>query len=101
MKKRKSELQDLVRDLGEQAEGIKRKIANIDFTYSDPTPDFDRRKVKGLVAQLFNLPEENFESATALEVCAGGRLYNVTGLANLTLTVLGCRRERGCVSTIA
>ena len=56
---------------------MKRKIANIDFSYSDPTPGFDRAKVKGLVAQLFSLPEKNFKSATALEICAGGRLYNV------------------------
>jgi len=30
-----------------------------------------------LIAQLFTLPEQNFKSATALEICAGGRLYNV------------------------
>ena len=26
---------------------------------------------------MFTLPEQNFKSATALEICAGGRLYNV------------------------
>ena len=61
----------------QQSDNLKRKIANIDFSYSDPTPNFDRTQVKGLIAQLFTLPEQNFKSATALEICAGGRLYNV------------------------
>jgi len=61
----------------QQSDNLKRKIANIDFSYSDPTPNFDRTQVKGLIAQLFILPEQNFKSATALEICAGGRLYNV------------------------
>jgi structural maintenance of chromosome 2 len=77
MKKRKSDLQNNIRKLTEQSDALKRKIANIDFSYSDPTPNFDRNKVKGLIAQLFSLPEQNFKSATALEICAGGRLYNV------------------------
>ena len=77
MKKRKGELQDNIRKLTEQSDGLKRKIANIDFSYSDPSPNFDRSQVKGLIAQLFTLPEQNFKSATALEICAGGRLYNV------------------------
>jgi chromosome segregation ATPase len=33
--------------------------------------------VKGLVAQLFTLDEGYTRAGTALEVCAGGRLYNV------------------------
>jgi structural maintenance of chromosome 2 len=49
----------------------------LDFSYSDPTANFDRRRVKGLVAQLFRLPVESTEASTALEICAGGRLYNV------------------------
>ena len=56
---------------------MKRKVANIDFSYNDPTPGFDRSKVKGLVAQLFTLDKEQSRAGTALEICAGGRLYNV------------------------
>jgi chromosome segregation ATPase len=33
--------------------------------------------VKGLVANLITLPDAQFPKATALEVAAGGRLYNV------------------------
>ena len=49
----------------------------MDFSYSDPTPNFDRSKVKGLVAELINLEQKNYDASTALEICAGGRLYNV------------------------
>ncbi|PKX98914.1 condensin subunit SMC2 [Aspergillus novofumigatus IBT 16806] len=72
-----SELQRDIRDLRERADGLKRKVANVDFTYTDPHPNFDRSKVKGLVAQLFTLDKDKIQAATALEICAGGRLYNV------------------------
>ena len=52
-------------------------MSNIDFNYSDPSPNFDRAKVKGLVAQLFTMDRQHSRAAMALEVCAGGRLYNV------------------------
>lgn len=72
-----SGLQRDIRDLRQRADGLRRKAANIDFNYTDPHPNFDRSKVKGLVAQLFTLNKDKLESATALEICAGGRLYNV------------------------
>ncbi|KAF7122508.1 hypothetical protein CNMCM5793_000533 [Aspergillus hiratsukae] len=72
-----SELQSDIRDLRERADGLKRKVANVDFSYTDPHPNFDRSKVKGLVAQLFTLDKDKLQAATALEICAGGRLYNV------------------------
>jgi len=56
---------------------LKSRLAAIDFSYSDPEPSFDRSKVKGLVATLVDLDESNFKSSTALEICAGGKLYNV------------------------
>lgn len=70
-------LQTQIRNLQTQAESLKRKVANIDFSYTDPAPGFDRSKVKGLVAQLFTLDQGKTEAGTALEICAGGRLYNV------------------------
>lgn len=56
---------------------MKSRLAAVDFSYSDPYPNFDRSKVKGLVATLIDLDEANFRSSTALEICAGGKLYNV------------------------
>ncbi|KAL8895345.1 MAG: hypothetical protein Q9207_008208, partial [Kuettlingeria erythrocarpa] len=77
MYEQEASLQRQIRALREQADNMKRKVANIDFSYSDPAPRFDRSKVKGLVAQLFTLDKDKTEAGTALEICAGGRLYNV------------------------
>ena len=74
---RESSLQQQIRSLREQIDVMKRKVTNIDFSYNDPAPNFDRSKVKGLVAQLFTLDRGATEAGTALEICAGGRLYNV------------------------
>ena len=42
-----------------------------------PPPGFDTRKVKGLVATLLALKPEDHGKSTALEIAAGGKLYNV------------------------
>ncbi|ODO05464.1 hypothetical protein I350_04514 [Cryptococcus amylolentus CBS 6273] len=72
-----AEHQSQMADLMEKRDTLKSRLAAIDFTYSDPEPNFDRGKVKGLVANLVDLDEDNFKSSTALEICAGGRLFNV------------------------
>ena len=77
MQERETSLRKQIRTLREQADGLKRKVSNVDFSYSDPTPGFDRSKIKGLVAQLFTLDKDKTQAGTALEICAGGRLYNV------------------------
>ncbi|KAI9892486.1 MAG: Structural maintenance of chromosomes protein 2 [Vezdaea aestivalis] len=77
LQQQEATLQERVRQLKEQADGLKRKVAGLDFSYADPTSNFDRSKVKGLVAQLFTLDENHTRAGTALEICAGGRLYNV------------------------
>ena len=40
--------------------------------YRDPERNFDRRTVRGVVGKLFSLKDVN--TATALEVTAGGRV---------------------------
>uniref|UniRef100_A0A914IB66 SMC hinge domain-containing protein n=1 Tax=Globodera rostochiensis TaxID=31243 RepID=A0A914IB66_GLORO len=45
------------------------------FDYTTPYNGFDRSKVKGVVAKLFKMCEAKY--ATALEVVAGGRLFNI------------------------
>ncbi len=88
MYKEESTLQHAIRKLREQADSMNRKVANIDFNYADPTPGFDRSKVKGLVAQLFTLDKDHSNAGTALEICAGGRLYNVVVDTEVTGTEL-------------
>jgi structural maintenance of chromosome 2 len=61
--------QDLVDTLTAQLKG------RLSFAYSDPVKGFDRSKVKGIVANLIKV--KNSEHATALEVVAGGKLFQV------------------------
>ncbi|KAF9408145.1 Structural maintenance of chromosomes protein 2 [Podila epigama] len=73
----KAEQATAISKLSEQIESVSRRVSGLDFQYSNPTPNFDRSSVKGLVAELFSVLPENLAAATALEICAGGRLYNV------------------------
>jgi structural maintenance of chromosome 2 len=59
----------------DQLEQMSARLAAFEFSFSDPHPGFDRTRVKGLVAQLINLKDT--KTATALEVVAGGKLFNV------------------------
>ena len=55
---------------------MRSRLSQLDFNYSPP-PGFDTRKVKGLVASLLALKPEDHGKSTALEIAAGGKLYNV------------------------
>ncbi|GAA5805506.1 hypothetical protein EDC94DRAFT_603518 [Helicostylum pulchrum] len=74
---RKRKEQDIINELYDKQESLSRKLSSLDFQYTNPTHDFDRSKVKGLVAELIHLEEDKYDSSTALEICAGGKLYNV------------------------
>ena len=45
------------------------------FDYRDPVSGFDRNRVKGFVASLIDVKDK--KAATALEITAGGKLYQV------------------------
>ncbi|CAR28177.1 ZYRO0D15642p [Zygosaccharomyces rouxii] len=64
-------------NVGRETEYLRRSVANIEFNYTMPSEKFDPNSVKGVAAQLFTLSENNYDSALALQVCAGGRLFNV------------------------
>ena len=66
-----SDLED-ARDLCDQLTG---KLAGLDFKFKNPDNKFDRAKVKGTIAKLFDVLDES--TTTALEVIAGGKLYQV------------------------
>ncbi|KAG9074700.1 Structural maintenance of chromosomes protein 2, partial [Ceratobasidium sp. UAMH 11750] len=60
------------------ADRIRNGLSSLDFAYSDPTPNFDRTSVLGYIANLTRLtPDIADKWSTALEICAGGKLYNV------------------------
>lgn len=71
------EAKGAVRNLGEHRDRVKHNLSRLNFDYTNPTPNFDRSKVKGLAAQLITLPEEHYDKSTALEIAAGGKLFNV------------------------
>lgn len=48
---------------------------NLNFSYNDPRPGFDRHSVKGVLARLVRVKDPSH--ATALQVAAGGRLSHV------------------------
>lgn len=64
-------------DYNGQLNYLRREVGNIDFNYTKPYANFDLLSVKGVAVQLFNLGEQHLDKALALQVCAGGRLYNV------------------------
>ncbi|XP_078446527.1 structural maintenance of chromosomes protein 2-2-like [Wolffia australiana] len=73
-KERSTEL-EIVDKLKDEIRILSGQLANVDFTYRDPVRNFDRSKVKGVVAKLIKVKDSS--AMTALEVAAGGKLYNV------------------------
>ncbi|KAL4574897.1 hypothetical protein LXL04_021737 [Taraxacum kok-saghyz] len=66
---------EAVHKIKEDIRMMSSSLGNIDFSYRDPVKNFDRSKVKGVVAKLIKVKDSG--AMTALEVCAGGKLYNV------------------------
>ncbi|KAJ1680391.1 Structural maintenance of chromosomes protein 2 [Spiromyces aspiralis] len=74
---RRSKYKHELTALQEKHQELKSRLRGFDFQYTDPIPNFDRTRVKGLVAQLFTIKEANKHATDALELCAGGQLFNV------------------------
>ncbi|XP_072964208.1 structural maintenance of chromosomes protein 2-1-like isoform X1 [Typha angustifolia] len=66
---------ELVQKLKDEVRILSGQLANVHFTYRDPVKNFDRSKVKGVIARLVKVKDNS--TATALEVAAGGKLFNV------------------------
>ncbi|KAL6123484.1 hypothetical protein ACLB2K_076006 [Fragaria x ananassa] len=73
-KDRSSEL-ECVQKLKDEMRNLSGHLGNVDFSYRDPVNNFDRTKVKGVVAKLIKVKDSS--TMTALEVTAGGKLFNV------------------------
>ncbi|KAF7330368.1 Structural maintenance of chromosomes protein [Mycena venus] len=72
-------IQDLkvqMKSLENNRERIHQGLSYLDFKYA-LGPNFDRQKVKGRVALLLKLAQENYPSAQALEVASSGKLQSV------------------------
>ncbi|KAI8325858.1 putative nuclear condensin complex subunit Smc2 [Martensiomyces pterosporus] len=77
LESKRSELLQRLESVDEKRRSLESRMGNFDFQYQDPVRNFDRSKVKGLVAQLINIEEKNKFASVALEITAGGRIYNV------------------------
>ncbi|XP_075108147.1 structural maintenance of chromosomes protein 2-1 isoform X2 [Nicotiana tabacum] len=66
---------EAIQKLKDEIRVLSSRLANIDFTYSDPVKNFNRSKVKGIVAKLIKVKDSS--AMTALEVSAGGKLFNI------------------------
>jgi len=72
----KTELESIIENLEDEVNSSKAQLqVRFNFQYQDPVRGFDRSRVKGLVAELFQVGDKNH--CTALEVVAGRKLYQV------------------------
>jgi len=69
------ELHARLQTVRDREEELSARLAAFEFEFASPSKGFDRSKVKGLVAKLVNVSDP--AHATALEVVAGGKLYQV------------------------
>lgn len=75
LEKDQREESDAILGLKTEVSEIAAQLGNIQFEYGDPVKNFDRSKVKGVVARLVHV--KDISAVTALEVAAGGKLYNI------------------------
>ncbi|KAJ7300253.1 hypothetical protein O6H91_Y027600 [Diphasiastrum complanatum] len=66
---------DALQALKSEVSDITGQLGGAQFTFTDPVKNFDRTKVKGIVARLIYVKDTS--AVTALEVAAGGKIYNV------------------------
>ncbi|KAG0417477.1 hypothetical protein HPB47_005584, partial [Ixodes persulcatus] len=71
----KQQLQREVNTLSQKVDVFEARNQHLSFHYTDPVKNFDRRKVLGLVCDLFTIKDKR--AARALEMAAGGKLFNV------------------------
>ncbi|KAI8005897.1 Structural maintenance of chromosomes protein 2-2 [Camellia lanceoleosa] len=81
-KDRATEL-ELVQKLKDEIRILSAQLANVDFTYHDPVKNFDRTRVKGVVAKLIKVKDGS--TMTALEVGKGN--------AEVALSLVGYDQE--------
>ncbi|EPS65467.1 hypothetical protein M569_09310, partial [Genlisea aurea] len=66
---------EMVQKFKDERHVLSSELAHLEFTYNAPERDFDKSKVKGVVAKLMKMKDTS--AAVALEVAAGSKLFNV------------------------
>jgi structural maintenance of chromosome 2 len=87
---RMTETRNAAQSTKARADELQGRLSNCQFQYADPERNFDRSRVKGIVADLVRVVDPR--ASTALEVVAGGRLFNVVVQDEVTSAAL---LERG------
>ncbi|EXC13941.1 Structural maintenance of chromosomes protein 2-1 [Morus notabilis] len=64
-----------VQKLKDEIRNLLAQLVSVEIKYRDPVKNFDRSKVKGVVAKLIKVKDST--TMTAIEVTAGGKLFNV------------------------
>jgi structural maintenance of chromosome 2 len=88
MRVERKKLQSHISELSLKVDRLTAQLSAVHFEFESPRANFDRSRVKGVVVELAKLKDST--TATALNVAAGGRLFNVivdneeTGKAVLT-----------------
>ncbi|KAL6929371.1 hypothetical protein ACO0SA_000771 [Hanseniaspora valbyensis] len=77
LKNQEQKLRQELRRLNQEVESWRRILYNIDFHYDKENVSFNLDSVKGVAATLFDITPEHLNKAQALQVCAGGRLFNI------------------------
>ncbi|XP_011862527.1 PREDICTED: structural maintenance of chromosomes protein 2 [Vollenhovia emeryi] len=75
LKNQRSSLLAEMKPLREKLDQFESRYPRTGFHYQKPEPNFNAKSVKGIVCNLINVKDK--KAAYALEVCAGGKLYNV------------------------
>ena len=92
-KERESTLRETIRELqaesnklSREVDSLKRKEWRLNFDYNTPMPNFSHESVKGVLAKLFEVPKNEYQ--LAIEVAAGGKLFNVVVDSDQTAEIL-------------
>lgn len=75
LEEQRNNLNIQMRNAQQKVTSFESRYPKLSLKYQDPVPNFDRRRVKGLVCRMFRVKDPKF--AQALESAAGGKLYCV------------------------
>ncbi|XP_067931601.1 structural maintenance of chromosomes protein 2-like [Watersipora subatra] len=86
VRQEKSDLQKEAEQLQKEYNSLSDRFPSLQFDYTAPDRNFPHKKVRGPVAKLIQV--KDVSTATALEVVAGGKLYNIVVDDDKTAQVL-------------
>ncbi|XP_076647587.1 structural maintenance of chromosomes 2 [Halictus rubicundus] len=75
LKQQRHTLRNEIRVLEEKVDHFESRYPQIRFEYQKPEPNFNPNSVKGVVCKLITVKDK--KAAYALDIAAGGKLYNV------------------------